>query len=29
MLKTALAPRELRIVKNWSTELSAAFGRGF
>jgi hypothetical protein len=29
MLKSALAPRELRIVKNWGTELTAALGAGF
>jgi hypothetical protein len=29
MLKSALQPRELRVVRNWSTELAAVRGSGF
>lgn len=29
MLKSASNPRELRVVRNWSTELSAVLGAGF
>ena len=29
MLKSALQPRELRVVKNWGTEVVAVLGSGF